>query len=319
MLQLVQPLEAPTPAQTAILVVNRTAGTIAGLPVADVAARVTAALETMSVHMVEIGGDDTAAILDRALEGGAHTLVALGGDGTARVCARHAMKHDVPIIPLPGGTMNVLAKRVFGHGELDRAIADLAALRPAVLNVGSVGGEPFFLSAAFGFAGPLARLREAMRPPRRFDALAAAASACARGLGPSLRGGIGWRVADGTWQRAHTLAIALGSVDRVVAPDSAALTERDVAVEAVAVNLRTGWDVARLSLAALGKGWRKSPVIEVTRGLHVELDLRTRRPLAVLDGEPMRLGRSARVDVHAGALKIMVPAHRPCESLPPAV
>ena len=103
------------------------------------------------------------AAFDKAFSEKPSAVMVVGGDGTARTAAVRAVATGVPIIPMPGGTMNVLPKIVFGHGDMARAIAEIPKLQPRSLDVGRVGGEPFFLAAAFGFAGPMTRLREATR------------------------------------------------------------------------------------------------------------------------------------------------------------
>lgn len=293
------------------LVVNEAAGAASLTDMKKLIERVAHSLPQATVDLISVGPAELESAMDKAFDSAPDALVVLGGDGTARSAAQRALKTKVPIAPLPGGTMNVLSKLVFGHADLARAIDDLGTARLTGLDVGTVGGEPFFLSAAFGFAGPLAKLRESLRPPRRYQDVMSASFRCMRGLGPSLRGTVRWRRADGHWRRAHTLVVALGSIDRVLTPEEEELHTGE-RLQAAALQLKSGWDIARFGSDAVRlRDWRKLNQLSVVSARRVELDLQSNRPLAVLDGEPIRLSRAEHVDVMEGALPVL--AARPDE------
>ncbi len=287
------------------MVVNEAAGTAASTNLQQLVHRVVAALPDSVVDVASVAPQDLEPALDDAFAQKPDVVVVLGGDGTARSAAKRALTTQVPIAPLPGGTMNVLAKLVFGHADLERAIDDLPTCAVTGLDVGVVGGEPFFLSAAFGFAGPLARFRETMRPPRRYGEVMSAAFTCMRALGPSLRGGVKWRGAGTKWHRAHTLVVALGSLDRVLTPEEEPVHTGE-RLQAAALRLRSGWDVAKLGGDAVRlRDWRKLNQLTLVASPRIELDARSKRPLAVLDGEPMRLSQASEIIVEEGALPVL--------------
>ena len=134
-----------------------------------------AASPDATFDILSVAPEGLTAAFDKAFSAKPTAVIVVGGDGTARTAAVRAVQTGVPIIPMPGGTMNVLPKIVFGHGDMARAIADLPRLKPSALDVGRVSGEMFFLSAAFGLAGPMARLREATRSEHKFDRVRKAA------------------------------------------------------------------------------------------------------------------------------------------------
>lgn len=287
------------------LVVNEAAGTASSTDVTTLVARVVHALPDKVVDLVSVRPEDLEKAMDDAFAQKPDVVVVFGGDGTARSAAKRAIGNQIPIAPLPGGTMNVLAKLVFGHADLSKAIDALPTCSTTGLDVGMVASEPFFLSAAFGFAGPLARLREAMRPPRRLGEIVSASFRCARALGPSLRGGVKWRSEGGKWRRAHTLVVALGSIDRVLSPEEEAVHTGE-RLQAAALRLRSGWDIARLGGDAVRlRDWRKLHQLTLTAARRIELDLNSKRPLAVLDGEPMRLSRATEITVAESALPVL--------------
>ncbi|MDX2236253.1 MAG: diacylglycerol kinase family protein [Hyphomonadaceae bacterium] len=296
---------APVRVQRAALVMNAAAGTASRSDADAIVARAQAALDAEVQPFIGEGASLECAVRD-AFASNPDVVLVMGGDGTARAVAAHALKAETPIIPLPGGTMNVLAKLAFGHGALDCAIEDLRALQGGRLDVGYVGATPFFLSAAFGYAGLLAKLREAARPPRRVREIASAASALVRGLGPSLRGGVKWRAERGAWRKAHTLVVSLGAVERVLSPDAFAAKSCET-LEAVSLRAAAALDIVRFGAHAAIANWRDFDRIERACADRILVDLTTSRPLIVLDGEPMRLSRIEDVRIARRALPILAP------------
>jgi diacylglycerol kinase family enzyme len=241
-------------------------------------------------------------------------LIVLGGDGTARAAAKALMaaETDIALVPLPGGTMNVLPRLVFGHDDLNRAIDELDALEPGWLPAGMVGGEPFFLSAAVGFAASLARLRESLRKPRRWRDVMHELASCMRASTHALRGGPEWKIGSGRWHRAHTLIIAVASVARIVAPESEQPTPREF--EVASLRLHSHLDALRLGGVAFMGNWRDARQVEVRRTKELQLRMRSKRPMVVLDGEPTRLARADAVAFAPRAVRIL----QPVKPLPPS-
>jgi hypothetical protein len=144
-----------------------------------------------------------------------------------------------------------------------------------------------------------------MRPPRQFREVMSASFRCMRAMGPSLRGGVRWRRAGANWHRAHTLVVALGSMDRVLAPEAEEMHTGE-RLQAAALRLRSGWDVAKLGGdAVLLRNWRELNQLTLVSARHIELDLHSKRPLAVLDGEPLRLSNATEVTVEEAALPVL--------------
>jgi diacylglycerol kinase family enzyme len=295
----------PAPLKKIALVINEAAGAASLTDRDKLVERVSEALPRSAVDVLSAGPVELEAALDRAFAAEPDAVVVFGGDGTARSAAKRALQTQVPIAPLPGGTMNVLAKLVFGHADLAKSIEDLGVSRLTKLDVGMVSGEPFFLSAAFGFAGPLAKLRETFRPPRRFQAVMSSAFTCIRALAPSLRGGIKWRRAGAKWHHAQTLVVAIGSFERVLTPEEMEVRTGEH-LQAAALRLKSMWDVAKLGGDAVRlRDWRELNQLTLVSARRIELDLRSRRPLVVLDGEPIRLSHATEIDVMEGALPVL--------------
>lgn len=108
----------------------------------DVAAQVRATLPAATVH--ELGPDDDVAdLLDGAAAGGARALGVSGGDGTVAAAAARARAHDLPLLVLPGGTLNHFA-RALGVEEVGTALRAAVAGTGVAVDVAdlAVDGEP---------------------------------------------------------------------------------------------------------------------------------------------------------------------------------
>lgn len=293
-----------------VAIANPVAGAASKLDLAALDARLRETLGERFDRMEIAPPDAIAATMKALVTSAPAALLVIGGDGTARAAAKAVMASGgaTAIIPLPAGTMNILPRLVFGHADLHRAVDELADLAPDTLPAGMVGGEPFFLSAAFGFAASLARLREALRPPRVWPDVAAAAGACARASLHSLRGGPHYSLDGGRWRRAHTLVVAVGSVARVAAPDDAAPSAE--AFEVAALHLRSAVDALRAGGVALTSDWRTSRHLRIANASEVGVRLRSHRPMIVLDGEPVRVARMDQITFVPDAVPILAPAAR---------
>lgn len=261
-----------------------------------------AALPDATFDVLSVAPSGLDAAFDKAFNDRPSAVIVVGGDGTARNAAARAVVTGIPVILMPGGTMNVLPKIIFGHGDLARATTELPMLRPRLLDVGRIGGESFFLSAAFGFPGPMTRLREAVRSQHKFHRIWQAAGALLQNIGPSLHCRIGWRLDGMKWRNAHSLVIAVGGLERILAPGG---EEHGHHLEIASLRIRSVWQMLFFGAAFLSGGWRASPRLRIARAQQVDIKLPSRRPLVVLDGEPMRISRANIVTLDRDALPVL--------------
>jgi diacylglycerol kinase family enzyme len=116
--------------------------------------------------LVAANGKQLAAVARRAVElakrqGG--ILVVAGGDGTINAVGQIALKHELPIGVVPGGTFNYLSR---AHGipqdpdEAMRAILD-GTVKP--VQAGLVNDKVFFVNASLGLYPQLLEDREAYK------------------------------------------------------------------------------------------------------------------------------------------------------------
>jgi diacylglycerol kinase family enzyme/membrane-associated phospholipid phosphatase len=138
-----------------------------------------AALEEMRrrlprARIVEIGeGEELDAVLGHAAETCA-VLGIFGGDGSALQAAEAALAAGRPLLVLPGGTLNHLA-RDLGIESTDDALEALERGQAVEIEVATIDGRPFLNSASFGMTTRMIDARERLeRKLGRWPAQAAA-------------------------------------------------------------------------------------------------------------------------------------------------
>lgn len=156
------------------LLVNRHAGAFTGgLTVEDMVSGLESA-GWSPVTVADLTDDVEGAIAQAACE--AHTNVAIAaGDGTvaALATAFAAMDNPPPLLVLPAGTANLLARRICGEADMTSVIAASADWAPRWIPVGRVEGRVFLIAAAVGITPAFARARELLREPPHGERLAA--------------------------------------------------------------------------------------------------------------------------------------------------
>lgn len=252
------------------------------------------------VHRIWCGGGETVeAALVEAKAAGLDVLIVLGGDGTVRAAAE-ACEPDGPyLIPLPGGTMNMLPKALYGDLDWPQALAaTLAAPEVQPVNGGQVGEHRFYCAAIFGDPSRFAEARESVREGDLGKAAEQGREALKRAFGRGL---------DYTFGDVAGEAQAVG----VVCPlASRALDDDETVLEAVAIDPDGPLDVLKLAARALMSEWRDDPNVETARVRRVAI--RSDGPIpAILDGETVDLPSEATVEFVRTAFRALVPAAPP--------
>lgn len=123
-------------------------------------------------------GQDLCDLLREAAVG-ASVLGIEGGDGSANAAITVALETGLPLLVLPGGTLNHLC-RDLGIETVDEALAALAAGRAVRADVGMLEGEPFVNTASLGSYPEFVVMREQLE--RRIGKLPATALAGIRAM-----------------------------------------------------------------------------------------------------------------------------------------
>lgn len=259
------------------------------------------------LHMVS--GPAIGDALERAFAAKPDAVIVLGGDGSARAAAAHAYRTGVPVIPLPGGTMNLLPRRLYGEGDPAECLR--AALEGEVrwLDAGCVDDHLFFLQGFFGVAPDIARAREAARGLSSLEELPQLLSSAGAALATMLGHEDLTYQLDGKFPRhkADTLIVSLGSLDCVMDP-SVRVAERDF--EVIGIDFHNVAEVVRLGFNALLQQWRDDPSVEIAHAARIDVILGEDDPSAVLDGEPVELPVNATVTYLRDAVPVVAPPER---------
>ena len=230
-------------------------------------------LDDRSIEITDIVEDhfDDAALFTRAKS--ASAIIVLGGDGTAQAMAQSAPADAPPLILLPGGTLNMLPRALYGERPWPDAL--IAALEEGVetrLPLGRANGKAFFVAAMFGAPTLLARAREALREGQPLSALKRLRHAIKRITSRSVRA----RPDGGRIQKAAAIGVLCPSFDGEVEGSYLEWAR----LESAAIH-----DLIRIGARALQQNWRVDPAVDVHECRSGDIVSLGVVP-AILDGEP---------------------------------
>ncbi|MDQ3932395.1 MAG: PA-phosphatase, partial [Actinomycetota bacterium] len=124
----------------------------------DVAGTVRQSLPDAQVVELE-DGEDLEAALRRAADDGALALGMAGGDGSLNAAAGVAYQRELPLMAIPAGTLNHLA-RDLGLDTVDEAVQAVRQGDLTDVDLGEIDGRPFLNTASFGSYAELVDARE---------------------------------------------------------------------------------------------------------------------------------------------------------------
>jgi diacylglycerol kinase family enzyme len=223
-------------------------------------------------------------------------LIVLGGDGTIRSGAEACANTDTYLIALPGGTMNMLPKALYGDGSWQDTLTAVL-MNPSVRRVsgGSVGKRTFYIAAIVGAPTLWAKAREALRDGDLGTMVTNGVHAFQNML--SLR--ITYVFSDKTRGEADALSIICPLI-------SDALKDTERALEAAAIDVKDAGGVLELASAGAFGKWRESAHVSTTRTRTIRVSAQQDIPI-ILDGETMDLGKDLEIVFVPEAFKALVP------------
>jgi diacylglycerol kinase family enzyme len=224
-------------------------------------------------------------------------LIVLGGDGTIRTAAEACAEKGSYLIPLPGGTMNMLPRALYGNVSWEEALKKtLAAPSAKVLSGGRVANKRFFIAAIVGAPALWTQPRESMREGDIADAIKKGSVAFRRMFETKVQ----YLIAGGV--KGETEAVAL-----ICPLISEEMSDSEQALEAAIIDVESAAEVIGLATTAAFGKWRDDRNILLTKTKRVNVQSSKEIP-ATLDGEKVNLGRSAEIDFVSRALTVLVPA-----------
>lgn len=275
-------------------VVNPLSGSV-GPGAADALERVLSE-HGLAVRVCEASARDLGAAVRAAVDAAPDLVIVLAGDGTAAMTARRAGPDGPLVMPLPGGTMNMLPHALYGqHGWQEALRLSLNDGATRWVSGGEADGHPFYVAAILGAPTLWARAREAMRKGRMDLAFARARTAIAR----TFTGSLNYQLDNGAEGKAEALSLMCPLISRHL--------HEEVALEAAALDPKSAAEVFRLGFNALTSDWRNDPSVAVSLATSVKAWARGSIP-ATLDGEPIRLPHEVEVKFLPRAFRALVPA-----------
>ena len=224
-------------------------------------------------------------------------LIVLAGDGTIRTAAEACAEKGSYLIPLPGGTMNMLPRALYGDVAWEESLKNtLAAPSLKVLSGGRIAGKQFLIAAIVGAPALLVEPRESMREGNIVDAIEKGSVAFRKMFETKIQ----YLISGEMKGEAEAVALICPLI-------SEQMSDSEQALEAAVIDVESAAEVIGLvSTAAFGK-WRDDRNILLTKTKRVDVQSSKDIP-ATLDGERVNLGRSAEIDFVSRAPTVLVPA-----------
>jgi diacylglycerol kinase family enzyme len=226
-------------------------------------------------------------------------LVVLGGDGTIRTAAHAFTGTDTYLLPLPGGTLNVLPRALSGDSSWQETLkTTLANPLTRELSGGRVGDKLFFVAAVVGAPGLWMEAREAMRKGDILNVVGKAGIA----FGAMFDTTIQYFISPEVTGEAEVVAVICPLV-------SEQMSDSEQALEAAAIDVDNAAELLGLATAAAFGKWRDDENVTLTKTHQVIVQSKKDIPL-FLDGERVTVGKKAEISFVPVVVNVIVPANR---------
>lgn len=279
------------------VVINPAAGSVT--PATEAECR--ALLDTLEVEaeVIVAAGEALPGALKTAVESQPDLVAVIAGDGTARAAAELCGARGPLCAPLPGGTMNVLPKALYGDRDWKAALSEsIADGKVWPVSGGVVDGRLFFVAAILGAPALWAEAREAVRDMQPLEALRKVQTA----LDPVNASKLAFDIGGHLPGEAEAVTLLCPLISR-------RLHKSDRVLEAAALDPQGAADVVRLAFHAMVDDWRADPRVDAWRTRAGKVWADSEIP-AVLDGEPTRLSPEVRIGFRDVAFRALVPEEK---------
>jgi diacylglycerol kinase family enzyme len=243
------------------------------------------------------GADQMERVFAEAAKQKLELLIVLGGDGTIRTAAQKCAEEGPYLIPLAGGTMNMLPRALYGDVSWEDALKNtLAAPSVKVLSGGRVADKQFFVAAIVGAPSLWAGPRESLREGDIVGAIEKGSVAFQKMFETKVQ----YLISGGKKGEAEAVALICPLI-------SEEMSDSEQALEAAVIDVESAAEVIGLATAAAFGKWRDDRNILLTKTKRVAVQSSKDIP-ATLDGERVNLGRSAEIDFVSKAVNVIVVA-----------
>ena len=243
------------------LLVNQRAGKFARLGKARLARLIQGLNLSHHTNIMYCDGTSLARNARHLAHAGVDAVAVYGGDGSARSVVEALSDFNIPVLPLPGGTLNRLCHLVHGHAHLEPILAKLAQAKSIWLSGGRANEHLFLVASGFGPWMAFERVREIARISGLKAGLASL-----RDTGHNLFGG--QLTVQGLTSDVDIIVAAPGHVDRAFGL-SHECGAPDHGLEMVTAQLNSPLKALELGMHVLTKSWRNLANVNVVTGQHM--------------------------------------------------
>jgi diacylglycerol kinase family enzyme len=223
-------------------------------------------------------------------------LIALGGDGTVRRAAEACTGTGTYLVPLPGGTLNVLPRALYGDSSWQEALKEtLTNPLTKELSAGRVGDKLFFVAAVVGAPGLWMEAREAIREGNILNAVGKAGVAFQAMFDSTIQ----YFISPQMKGEAEVVAVICPLV-------SEQMSGSEQTLEAAAIDVENATDLLGLATAAAFGKWRDHESVTLTKTNQMTVRSKKDIPL-FLDGERVKVGNEAQISFAPHAVNVIVP------------
>jgi len=227
-------------------------------------------------------------------------LIILGGDGTIRSAAKAVEGTTTRLMPLPGGTMNMLPKALYGERSWQDALLDtLRNPEARVVSAGRIENDSFYVAAVVGSVTELTSARESLREGDVLEAAKKGVQALTHALDETIT----YRTDSGITQESAAVALMCPLTSKVLSNSAPVL-------ELAALNIDSAKDVFPLITAATLGDWRSASSVASLNIVSAVLTSNS-SIAAVLDGEQCTYGKAVTVSFAPAAFTALAPAREP--------
>ena len=224
-------------------------------------------------------------------------FIVLGGDGTIQRAAEACAERAPFLIPLPGGTMNMLPRALYGDVSWEDVLKNtLAAPSAKVLSGGRVMDRQFFVAAILGAPALWAESRESIREGDIGDAIKKGSVAFQNMFETKVK----YSISGGIKGEAEAIALICPLI-------SEEMCDSEQSLEATVIDVESAAELIGLATTAAFGKWREDKNVLLTKAKRVSVQSRKDIP-AMLDGENVSLGASAEINFVSRAVNVLVPA-----------
>ncbi|MBZ9991467.1 diacylglycerol kinase family lipid kinase [Mesorhizobium sp. BH1-1-5] len=293
-------------------VLNQDGGTLRTIDMEAFSKQLRQTLEAAghSVEVEIVAGRDVASALEKVIaRRNIDIVLAGGGDGTISTAASLLMNKKKALAILPAGTMNLFARGLGIPQTLEAALQSFAEGEVIAVDMASANGQPFVHQFSVGMHAKMVQLREKMDFGSRLGKMQASVRAAWVAIKnpPALKVSLSVGKAE-----IVTRTTGIGISNNLFGEGHLPYADNPAGgVLGIYVSVaRRRHHLAKLLLDMLRGRLRQSAHVEVHQAGRAVLKIHspTRKFSAVLDGELIRLERETTIEIHPGALKVLVPA-----------